>query len=152
MQFTEVVGKTQEVGSSLSEFLQLRQRQRLPLRRRCNKNRPGSALWNNEPLRSAAGAVEFGQIGLHPLVGAQRSQNSVEDGCGGGIGGRADAVVHPLAFAARGNDAGLAQVGQVARDLGLALAENLDKMADADLAAGHQVQQAQAGGVGQGRE
>jgi hypothetical protein len=50
-----------------------------------------------------------------------------------------------LPFAARGHDAGLAQVGKMARDLRLALAQDLDKVADADLAAGHQVEQAQAG-------
>ena len=36
------------------------------------------------------------------------------------------------------------------RDFGLALAKNFDKMADADLAACHQVQQAQASAVSQG--
>jgi hypothetical protein len=53
---------------------------------------------------------------------------------------------------ARGYHAGLAQVSQMPRDFGLALPKNLDKVADADLAASHQVQQAQAGSVSQGRK
>ena len=60
--------------------------------------------------------------------------------------------MHPLALAARGDDACVAQVSEVARDFRLALVENLDKITDADLAADHQVQQAQSGGVGQRRE
>jgi arsenite methyltransferase len=58
--------------------------------------------------------------------------------------------VHPLAFAARGDNAGFAQVGEMARDFRLALAQDLDKVADADFAAGHEVEQAKAGGVCQG--
>jgi hypothetical protein len=38
----------------------------------------------------------------------------------------------------------------VARDFGLALAENLHEITDADFAASHQVEQAQACGIGQG--
>ena len=60
--------------------------------------------------------------------------------------------MHPLAFTAGSNDAGLAQRSEVALYFGLALAENLDQIADADLAAYHQVEQAQASEVGQRRE
>ena len=65
----------------------------------------------------------------------------------GSVGRRADAVVHPFAFAARGDDTGLAQVGEMAGDFWLALSQDLDKVADADLAARHEIEQAQAGGV-----
>lgn len=57
--------------------------------------------------------------------------------------------MHPLSFAARSDDAGPAEVGQVAGDLGLALLEDFDEIANADLSAMHQVEQAKPGGVGQ---
>lgn len=55
--------------------------------------------------------------------------------------------MHPLALAASADNAGFAQVGEVAGDFWLALAEDLDKIADADFAPSHKVEQAQAGGV-----
>lgn len=58
-----------------------------------------------------------------------------------------DAVVHPLAFAACADDAGAAQVGEVAGNLGLALVENLNEVTDADFAVAHEIKQAQAGAV-----
>ncbi len=58
-----------------------------------------------------------------------------------------DAIVHPLAFAPRGNNAGIAQVCEVARNFGLRRVENLYKVADADFAISHQVKQAEPRGV-----
>ena len=125
----------------------------LPFRRRCHENRAGSVLGENDQrLSCTAGAVEFGQVGLHPLVGAQRGQNGVKYGSGGDIREREDAVVHPLALASRRDDTCFPQIGQMPGDLRLAQAQNFDKVADADLVAGHQVQEAQPGGVGQRRE
>ena len=82
-------------------------------------------------------------------VGLEGGEGCVEDGEGVGVGGRVDAVVHPFAVAAGGDDAGFAQVGEVAGDLGLGLPEDFDEVADADFAAVHEVEEAQAGGVGE---
>lgn len=60
--------------------------------------------------------------------------------------------MHPLPFSARGDDSGPAQVGEVPRDLGLALTEDLDEVADADFAAIHEVEQAQTRAIGEGGE
>jgi len=84
---------------------------------------------------------------LHQLVAVERGQHGGEDGTGRSIGGRADAVVHPFAFAAGGDDAGLAQEGKVPGDFGLALAQDCDQVADADLATGDEVEQAEPRGV-----
>ena len=50
-----------------------------------------------------------------------------------------DSVVHPLPFAPRGNNSGAPEIGEMARDFWLALPEDLDKIADTDFAAIHQV-------------
>jgi len=86
------------------------------------------------------------------LVGSQGDQRGFENGGGRGIGWRNDAVVHPLAFAARGNDSGPAQIGQMARDLGLPLAQYFNEVADTNFASGHQVEQTQPGGVRERRK
>jgi hypothetical protein len=57
--------------------------------------------------------------------------------------------VHPLALAPRTNDACPSQVGQVAGNLRLGAAKNLDEVANADFLVAHQVQQAQSGFVSQ---
>ena len=57
--------------------------------------------------------------------------------------------MHPFPVAARVYQAGVAQVGQVARNLGLALPENFNKIADADFAAVHEIEQAETGAVGE---
>lgn len=43
--------------------------------------------------------------------------------------------MHPLAFAACADEAGAAQIGEVTRDFRLALAKDIDEIADADFAA-----------------
>ena len=58
-------------------------------------------------------------------------------------------VVHPFAVAPRRHQTRASQICQMARDFGLAEAQDLDKIADADFAARDQVQQAQARGVGE---
>ena len=60
--------------------------------------------------------------------------------------------MHPFALAAGGDDSSAAQVGKVARDLGLGLVEDFNEVADTDFPAGQEVQEAQAGGIGQGGE
>jgi hypothetical protein len=91
-----------------------------------------------------------GQIGQRKLRG-----DALLGGFGGNAGERVAAAQgrgfgQQLAqLAARDYDAGLAQVREVPRDLGLALAEDFDEVADADFAARHEVEQAQARRVGQ---
>jgi hypothetical protein len=109
----------------------------------------GRVLQGDEALGIAAGFAELCEVGLHLRVGAEGSEGRVQDGGGSGVGEAVDAVVHPLAFAAGFDDAGASQVGEVAGDFGLRLAEDLDEVADADLVAGHEVEQAEAGGVGE---
>jgi hypothetical protein len=60
--------------------------------------------------------------------------------------------VHPLALATGAHQAGFAEVGEVAGDFRLGLLEYLDEIADADLAIAHEVEQAEAGGIGEGGE
>ena len=60
--------------------------------------------------------------------------------------------MHPLAFAAGGDDAGLAQIGEVARDFWLGLAEDFNQIADADLLVAHEIEKAQARIIAQGLE
>jgi len=55
--------------------------------------------------------------------------------------------VHPFALAACADEARAAQVGEVARDLGLALAEHIDEITDADFAAIDEIEQAEARGI-----
>ena len=71
----------------------------------------------------ATDTVESGEVGLHPAQGGQGVEHGAEHGCGGWIGGRDEAVVHPFALAARGDDAGAAEIAEMAGDLGLVLAQ-----------------------------
>lgn len=90
-------------------------------------------------MRGAAGAVEAGEVGLRARLAAEDGERFLKDAGGGEVAGLGDAVMHPLAFAAGFHEAGAAQIGKVAGDLGLALAQDLDEIADADFAAVHQV-------------
>ena len=109
---------------------------------------PGAHPVGGRLFRGAAD--EPSPVGAHLTVVAERCQRGVEDSGGSGISGRADAVVHPFAFPARGDDSSLAKGCQVPRDFGLALAENLHKVTDTDLPACHQIEQTQADRVRQG--
>ena len=109
-----------------------------------------SALKGDEALRGVAGDRQAGQIGLHLPVGAERGESRAENGCNSGVGGLNDAVVHPFALAAGADDARPAEIGKMARNLGLALREDLDEIADAKLPAGDQVEKPKAGAVGKG--
>jgi hypothetical protein len=62
---------------------------------------------------------------------------------------RNDSVVHPLALAARGNDAGTLQIGQMARNLRLWRTKDFDEVADADFPLAHQVEESKAGFIAQ---
>lgn len=100
----------------------------------------------------ATGAAKPGEVLLHGGVVVEGVKGGFEDGLCAGVGGSLNAIVHPLAVAAGGDDACVAEVGEVAGDLGLALAEDFDEVADADLATVHEVEQAQADGVGESCE
>ncbi len=63
-----------------------------------------------------------------------------------------DAIVHPLAFAPRGDNASFAQVGQVAGYFRLGLVQNLNKITDTDLAVSHEVQEPEASIVAEGEK
>ncbi len=54
-----------------------------------------------------------------------------------------DPIVHPLSLAPRRDNARAAKVRKVSGHLRLGSAENLDKIADADLLISHQVQEAE---------
>ena len=98
------------------------------------------------------GAADFDEalaVALHFGVLVEPGAEFCEDAGGVGVCGLDEAVVHPLAFAAGGDDAGAAEVGEVARNLGLACAEHGDEEADADLVVAHQIYQSQARAVGQ---
>ena len=60
--------------------------------------------------------------------------------------------MHPLPFAARTDDTGVAEIGEVAGYFGLALLEHFDEVADTDLAAVHKVEKAKARAVGESGE
>ena len=96
----------------------------------------GGSLEGDETAGLAAGAGEAFAIGLEFGVAADGVEDGGQNGGGDGIARAHKAVVHPLPFPAGGDDAGFTQIGQVAGDFGLALAEGFDEVADAELAAG----------------
>lgn len=110
------------------------------------------SLETGETLGLAAGLSQPCQIGLHLVVGFEGLQSRVQDGGCSGVIRVFDAVVHPFAFAACVDDAGVAKIGEVSRYLRLALLQNFDKVADAHFAAVHEVEQTKAGRVGEGGE
>jgi hypothetical protein len=109
----------------------------------------GSTLKGDKTAWLATCLAEPGKVRLHLAISGKRREGGIEYGESAGLGGTLDAVVHPLPFPARRNDSGTAEVGKMARDLGLALAQDLNKVTNADFAAVHQVEQAQAGAISQ---
>jgi hypothetical protein len=112
----------------------------------------GGSLKGDKTLGLAAGFSQPCQIGLHLMVGFEGLQSGVQDGGCSGVIGTPDAVVHPFAFSACVDDAGVAKIGEVSRYFGLALFENFYEVADAHFAAIHQIEQTKAGRVGEGGE
>jgi arsenite methyltransferase len=105
-------------------------------------------LQSYKSLRLAACPVEPGPVSLHGAISLEPIKRRSQDGRCNGVE-VPDFVVHPPPFPARIDDAGLAEVREVAGDLGLALLEDFNEIADADLAPIHEVEQAQAGRVSQ---
>lgn len=101
-------------------------------------------------LRGAAGGGEAGKVAFDFGLGAQVTQGIAEDARGQLVIGNGEAVMHPFAVAAGGDDAGFAEVGQVAGDLGLAHAKDFHEVADANLAISNEIEEAEARGVRQG--
>lgn len=105
-----------------------------------------------EALRPAAGAIEARGIGLHPLLPGEHAEcGSQNRGCLFVVWD-CDAVVHPFAVTPGAHDAGFPHVGEVPRDFGLRLPENLHEITNADFPPVHEVQQTEAGGIGQRRK
>jgi hypothetical protein len=67
-------------------------------------------------------------------------------------GGRGEAVVHPEAVFAGFDEAGAAEVGEVAGDLGLGGVNDADEVADAGFAGLKKVEDTEASAVGEGSE
>jgi hypothetical protein len=111
-----------------------------------SRSRDRRSLQRDETLGLATSMAEPGQVGLHLAVLPERLQCRAENGEGAGIVGADDAVVHPFSFAARAHNAGVAQIGEMPGDLGLALLENFNEITDADFAAIHEIEEAQARG------
>ena len=96
-----------------------------------------------EPLGSAAGAVQLRAISLHLSVGAKRIERCVKNRSHCGVSRPLNAIVHPLALAPRAHDSRPAQIRQMPRYLGLDLTQDLHKVAHANFAPVHQIQEAQ---------
>jgi hypothetical protein len=111
--------------------------------------RPGSPFERHEPLRLAACLAEAREIRLHGAIRPKPGKHGGED-WGHARVEAADPVVHPLAFPPRTHDARFLEVGEMARDFGLALPEDFHEIAYADFATVHEVEKAQASGVGEG--
>ena len=58
--------------------------------------------------------------------------------------------MHPASLAPRGNQAGTAKIGQMTRDFRLAQPQDIHKVADANFPVGDEVEQAEAGAIGEG--
>lgn len=119
---------------------------RLNRRRHWRSVQSGNLLWHT------AGSVQPVEVRLHPFVFPESSERFSKDFGSSDISGSFDLIVHPLSLASRCNDAGTSQICQVTRNLGLALPENLDEVADAHLSAIHEVQQPEPGAVRQRSE
>jgi len=118
------------------------------LRRQRRKNDDSSlkvcrhwrVLQCDEAMRFATSFIESREIRLHFAVCFEGGEGSFKDGCCASVVWPLDAVVHPLPFPPSADDSGVAEIGEMAGYLRLALIQNLDEVADADLAAVHQVE------------
>ena len=114
---------------------------------RVDASRPRRALEQINPLRRAAGSVQPGEVGLHPFVLPERKQRLAKNTCCARTGRHRDFIVHPFTVAPGDNNARAPQIREMARNLGLALVQNLDEIADTHLSSVHQVQEPEPGAV-----
>jgi len=106
------------------------------------------ALQGDEAPWFAAGSRKATQVGLHFTIRFERFEHSVEDRSRCCLLRKFNAVVHPLSFSPSCHDTCLTQVCQMPGDLGLALSQNFNQIADAHLTTANQIQQTQPRAVG----
>ena len=99
---------------------------------------------------STARFAETGQIRLHALLVRENLQRFPQNSGRTRVIRHNYLVVHPLSLAASDDDAGATEVGEVPRDLGLALSKDLHEVANAHFLAIHEVQKPETGAVGEG--
>src|ERR1035441_10886163 len=75
------------------------------------------SVFRNTQKLNSTGALQFGAVSAHLFVAAERVEHRGENRGAGCIGGGADAVMHPLALAARWDYAGVAQVSEGPREV-----------------------------------
>jgi hypothetical protein len=103
-------------------------------------------------LRSTASLAETRKIRLHRFLFPQNRKRFPENPRRPQVGRHDDSVVHPFAFASRSYDAHASKVREMPRNLGLALPENLDEVADAHFPSVHEVQKPQTSAIRERRK
>jgi len=131
-----------------------------PLRDRCHstglavfrsdRGRKGRTLQPRELRRRAAGFGKLCAVGQHGFFFFHPAKSFAQYLCCADMRRHHDPVVHPLPFPPCLDDAGASQIGQMPRNLRLWLAENFDKVANANLLIAHEVQKAKPRLVAQG--
>jgi len=119
---------------------------------RLDRYREGRSFERGNLQRGAAGFAEARQVCLHRLLFPDNRESFAQDAGCSRMRRDNDFVVHPLTLPSRSHDAGPPQIRQMPRNLGLALSEDLDEIADANLPPIHQIEQPQAGAIGEGRK
>lgn len=98
----------------------------------------------------AARRIEHTEVAPHIRSSPQVLQGFFQDRRSHNVTRDDEAVVHPPSLAPGRRDARAPEVGEMARDLRLTDAKDLDEIADAYLSIGDEVEQAKPRGVGQG--
>ena len=116
------------------------------------ENRHRRTLKRSGLRRYTASLAEPRKIRLHRFLFPDNGDRLAKDpGCTV-MGRHYDPVVHPFALAPRRHHARPPQIRKMPGDLRLALSQDLNEVADADLPSVHQVQQPQPGAIGERRE
>ena len=103
-------------------------------------------------MRSTASLAEARKIRLHRFLFPQNRERFPENPRRPQVGRHDDSVMHPFAIASRGYHARSPEIGEMPGNLGLALPENLDEVADADLPSVYEVQEPEARAIGERRK
>lgn len=117
-----------------------------------NRNGQRRAFEARHFARSAARSAESRQISLQVFLFPERRQRFPQNLRSARVRGDNDPVVHPFALAPRSYHTRPTEISEVPRDLRLALPENFDEIADADLATVHQIQQTKPRAIRKRRE
>jgi len=107
------------------------------------------ALKQHKLLRRATDGTQPGDIPLHLRLFPQVPERLAQNIRGNFVTRHCEPVVHPLPFAPGSRNSRLAQVRQVARNLGLARPQDFHEVANANFAVRNEIEQPQAGGVRQ---